>query len=169
MEARHISLGAEETSLRWRDTKRGKFKKKKENKPSRNISPIINRVKAFLTDSFMIFMPITYVVFYLIMGSRDVFRAHMLSGWFYILIPNFIIITLFLYIKGQTPGYKAYNIMLTDDKGGKPALFSLVVRYIIFNISIIIPPFFLITFFTKDKLGIHDILSRTLPQHFKAS
>jgi uncharacterized RDD family membrane protein YckC len=103
------------------------------------------------------------------MGSRDVFRAHMLSGWFYILIPHFIIITLFLYIKGQTPGYKAYNIKLTDDKGRKPTLFSLIVRYIIFNISIIIPPFFLITFFTKDKLGIHDILSRTVPQHFKSS
>jgi len=153
--------------MRWRDTKRGKYKKKKEIKPSKNISPIVDRVKAFLTDSFMIFMPIIYVVFYIVMGSRDEFKAHMLSGWFYILIPYFIITSLFLYFKGQTPGYKAYHIKLTDNLGGKPPFINIVIRYVIFNISIIIPPIFLITFFTKEKLGVHDILSRTLPQHIK--
>jgi len=154
--------------MRWRDTKKGKFKQKETKKYNPNISPVINRIKAFLTDSFMIFMPITYVIFYLVMGSREGFREHMLMGWVYIMIPHFLVTTAFLFFMGQTPGYKAYNIKLTDDKGGKPSLFSLTARYIIFTISIIIPPFFLIMFFTKEKLGVHDILSGTIPQYYKA-
>ena len=154
--------------MRWRDTKKGKFKQKEKKEYIPRISPVINRIKAFLTDSFMIFMPITYAVFYLIIGSREEFRDHMLLGWAYIMIPHFFITNAFLFFRAQTPGCKAYDIKLTNDKGNKPSLFSLIARYIIFTISIIIPPFFLIMFFTKEKLGAHDILSGTIPQNYKA-
>jgi uncharacterized RDD family membrane protein YckC len=102
------------------------------------------------------------------MGSREEFRDHMLMVWIYIFIPHFFVVNAFLFFKGKTPGYKAYNIKLTNNKGEKPSLFSLTTRYIIFTISIIIPPLFLIMFFTKEKLGVHDILSGTIPQNFKS-
>ena len=154
--------------MRWRDAKKGKFKHKIEKKrEALNISPIIERVKAFLTDSFMLFMPIIYIVFYVIMGSREEFRANMLLGWIYILTPHFIITTLFLYIKNQTPGYKAYNIKLYTFKQKKPTLLQVALRYIIFTITMIIFPLLFIPFFTKQKLGLHDYISLTVPLHHK--
>ena len=154
--------------MRWRDAKRGKFKRKTEiKKDTLKISPIINRVKAFLTDSFMLFMPIIYVVFYVVMGSREEFRAHMLLGWVYIFVPHFIITTLFLYLKDQTPGYKAYNIELSTFKSQKPTLVQIAIRYIIFTITIFIFPLLFIPFFTKNRLGLQDYISRTIPIYQK--
>ncbi len=154
--------------MRWRDAKKGKFKHKAEiKKETLNISPIIDRVKAFLTDSFMLFMPIIYIVFYIVMGSREEFRANMLLGWIYILVPHFIITTLFLYIKNQTPGYKAYNIKLCTFKHKKPTLLQVALRYIIFTITMVIFPLLFIPFFTKQKLGLHDYISLSVPLHHK--
>ena len=150
--------------MRWRDAKRGKHKNRSETKKdSIKISPLTDRVKAFLTDSFMIFMPIIYIVFYMIMGSREEFRAHMLMGWIYILTPHLIITTLFLYLKGQTPGYRAYNIKLMSFKDEKPMLFQVILRYIVFTITLFIFPLLFVHFFTKNRLGLQDYISRTLP------
>ncbi len=154
--------------MRWRDAKKGKFKHKiKTKKETLNIAPIVNRVKAFLTDAFMIFMPIIYTVFYLVMGSREEFRANMLMGWIYIFIPHFIITTLFLYIKNQTPGYKAYNIRLSTFKHSKPTFLQVSVRYIVFTVTIFIFPLLFIPFFTKRKLGLQDYISATVPLNSK--
>jgi len=154
--------------MRWRDAKKGKFKHKtKIKKEPLNIAPIGDRIKAFLTDSFMIFMPIIYIVFYVIMGSREEFRAHMLMGWIYILIPHFIITTLFLYIKDQTPGYKAYNVKLSTFKHKKPSFLQIAVRYVVFTITMAIFPLLFIPFFTKQRLGLHDYISVTVPLHSK--
>ena len=154
--------------MRWRDAKKGKFKHKTEAKEEiLNISPVVNRVKAFLTDSFMIFMPIIYIVFYAVMGSREEFRAHMLMGWVYILAPHFIITTLFLYIKNQTPGYRAYDIKLSTFKHKKPTYLQIAVRYIVFTITMAIFPLLFIPFFTQRKLGLHDYISATVPLQYK--
>ena len=154
--------------MRWRDAKKGKFKHKTETKQEvLNISPIVNRVKAFLTDSFMIFMPIIYLVFYVIMGSREEFRAHMLIGWVYILIPHYLVTTLFLYVKNQTPGYKAYNIKLSTFGHTKPSFLQISVRYIVFTLTMAVFPLLFIPFFTKRKLGLHDYISATLPLYHK--
>ncbi len=169
MAALLINPEAEATShMRWRDTKKGKIRPKKETKiilPL--IAPIVNRVKAFLIDTFMIFMPLSYIVFYVIMGSREEFKFHMLTGWIYILIPHFIIITLFLWLKGQTPGYKAYNIKLVGLKHTKVTLLQIILRYIIFTLSLAFIPILFMPFFSKGKLALHDILSRTFPSHLK--
>ncbi len=125
------------------------------------ISPIVNRTKAFVTDSFMIFMPISYLVFYIIMGSREEFRNHMLQGWIYILVPHFIITTAFLFIKNQTPGYKAYNLKLVTFKYKKPKLLQIIIRYIIFTITIFLFPLLFVPFFLHSKLALHDIISGT--------
>ena len=150
--------------MRWRDVKKGKIDLEKDAKePSLQASPILYRIKAFLTDSFMISMPIMYLVFYIIMGSREEFGAHMLLGWTYILIPHFLITTGFLYFKNQTPGYKAYNLKLVTFKMEKPTFFQIAIRYIIFTLTLTIFPLLFITFFTKNRYGLPDIISQTIP------
>ncbi len=150
--------------MRWRDVKKGKINLEEEvKKPSFQSSPVLYRIKAFLTDSFMISMPIVYLVFYIIMGSREEFRAHMLLGWIYILIPHFLVTTGFLYIKNQTPGYKAYNLKLVTFKMQKPTFFQVAVRYIIFTLTLAIFPLLFITFFNKNRYGLQDIISQTVP------
>ncbi len=97
------------------------------------------------------------------MGSREGFKEHMLQGWIYILVPQIVIVTLFLYFKNQTPGYKAYNIKLMTIKMQKPSFFQVFARTILFSICtfLIIPLFY--PFFQKDKLSIHDLITKTIP------
>jgi len=150
--------------MRWRDVKKGNVNLEKgQEEPSLQVSPILDRIKAFLTDSFMISMPIVYIVFYIIMGSREEFGAHMLLGWIYILIPHFLVTTGFLYFKNQTPGYKAYNLKLVTFKMKKPTFFQIAIRYIVFTLTLAIFPLLFITFFTKNRFGLPDIISRTIP------
>ena len=150
--------------MRWRDVKKGKIDLKEDAKTSLlKSSPILDRVKAFLTDSFMIVTPIMYTVFYIVMGSREEFRAHMLLGWIYILIPHFIVTTFFLYLKNQTPGYKVYDLKLLTFKMEKPTFFQIAVRYLVFTLTLAIFPLLFVTFFTKNKYGLQDIISQTMP------
>jgi len=77
---------------RFRDVKQGKVSEKEQTKepslkPKRDYASKGNKFKAFLTDSFMLVMPIMYVVFYLVMGGREGFAEHKILGWLYILIP----------------------------------------------------------------------------------
>ena len=151
---------------RFRDVKQGKIVDIKEKETSPHTSPhyasVRLKIKAFLTDAFMLVMPILYVVFYLIMDGREDFATHKLLGWAYILIPLVIVQTLFMFKTGQTPGYRAYNITLIDEKTQKkPSLFIILFR----NLSAILSLFTLIgwalMFFRKDNKTLHDLLSAT--------
>ena len=151
---------------RFRDVKQGKEKEIVSEKiPSAdkwNYASAGMKIKAFLTDSFMLVMPIMYVVFYLIMGGREGFAEHKAMGWVYILIPLVIVQTIFMFKTGQTPGYRAYNLILIDDTTGKkPSLFIILFR----NLSAILSLFtffgWIMMFFRKDKKTLHDLLSGT--------
>jgi uncharacterized RDD family membrane protein YckC len=150
--------------VKWRDVKKGKGVKKRQNVDNTpQVAPIVNRVKAFLTDSFMIFMPICYVVIYAILGSREAFQAHMLYGWIYVLVPHLIITTLFLFYKGQTPGYKAYDIKLINKKAGNVTLTQIVLRYFLLMATMIVFPLLFLAFFRQDKKSLQDIITKTYP------
>ncbi len=151
---------------RFRDVKQGKEKEIVIEKPHSankwNYASAGIKIKAFLTDSFMLVMPIMYVVFYLIMGGREGFAEHKAMGWIYILIPLVIVQTIFMFKTGQTPGYRAYKITLIDDTTGeKPSLFIILFR----NLSAILSLFtffgWIMMFFRKDKKTLHDLLSGT--------
>jgi uncharacterized RDD family membrane protein YckC len=144
---------------RWRDVKKGKVEKKEEKKRI-HYAKITDRLKAFLTDTFMITMPIIYIVIYLIMGDREAFKEHMAQGWLYIIIPHFIIVTLLWTIKGQTPGMKAYNIKVVKYKDLTNINFlQAVIRYIFLPISIISVVGLLIAFFREDRATLADLIS----------
>ena len=120
------------------------------------------KIKAFLTDSFMLVMPIMYVVFYLIMGGREGFAEHKAMGWIYILIPLVIVQTIFMFRTGQTPGYRAYNLTLIDDTTGKkPSLFIILFRNLAAILSLFTFFGWIMMFFRKDKKTLHDLLSGT--------
>lgn len=154
--------------MRWRDVKQGRQSaplaaKKKTQSTIPPIAPIIDRIKAFITDTFMVTMPIMYFVFYVVMGSREAFSENMTLGWLYIAIPHFIIVLLLFYFKGQTPGYKYVQIKLVDSEGNPPALLQIAFRYFFFAASIPLIAGLFICFIRKDRKNMHDIFSGTMP------
>ena len=152
--------------VRFRDLKQGKtpnleeLKKRKKSNESRYITTR-ERMKAFVTDSFMILMPIMYAVIYLVMGSREGFAQRKLLGWLYILIPYVAITATFIAKSGQTPGMRAYNMRVVDIRSkNKPSMGQAYLRQILGLVD-----FFLFTWlvgvFRKDNRTLHEILSRT--------
>ncbi len=147
---------------RWRDIKQGRVEKnKRTQEPIFIPASIPDRLKAFLIDTFMITMPIIYIVIYLVMGSREGFREHMGQGWLYIIIPHMIIVVGLWRFKGQTPGMRAYDIkIVTFHNPKKPiTLLQAMLRYILMPISIVSIVGILLPFFRKDRQTLHDILS----------
>jgi len=121
-----------------------------------------DKIKAFITDSFMLLMPIMYIVFYLVMGGREVFAEHKMLGWVYILIPLVIVQTLFLAKTAQTPGYRAYNLRLIDESTGeKPSFFIILFRNLCALLSFFSIIGWVMMFFRKDRKTLHDLLSHT--------
>lgn len=150
--------------MRWRNVKQGKKQKKTEEKEEQNIpyASILDKTKAFLTDTFMITFPLIYIVIYFVMGDRQEFSENMAQGWLYIAIPHFVIVMLFWSIKGQTPGYKAYEIKLIDvSTMEKPSIVLLVLRYFIFLVSLLSMIGLIMAFFRKDRRSLHDLISGT--------
>ena len=150
---------------RFRNVKQGKIEKAlpKENPASKYpYASTGNKLKAFLTDAFMLVMPLMYIVFYLVMGGREGFSGHKALGWLYILVPLVIIQTIFMFKTGQTPGYRAYNLTLINEASGeKPSLAIILFR----NASAILSLFsifgWVMMFFRKDHKTLHDLLSGT--------
>ncbi len=149
---------------RFRDVKQGKAPSKDtiQVKEEVNLISKASYFKAFLTDSFMLLMPIMYIVFYLVFGGREGFAEHRALGWLYILVPLTIIEILLLYFKGQTPGMKAYDIVLVSiyDKEKKPTLIQIIIRQIFAKVSFLLF-LWLIVLFMKRVRTPHDFIAQT--------
>ncbi|BAF70949.1 RDD family protein [Nitratiruptor sp. SB155-2] len=154
--------------MRWRSVKQGKIDKSQTETKQKDYSPapISDRLKAFLTDTFMITMPIMYIVIYLVMGSREGFREHMAAGWLYIIIPHYLIVTFLWTIKGETPGMRAYDMKIIRwNSLENPNFFQSTIRYIAMPFSILSIVGVVIAFFRKDKATFHDLISLTRMIH----
>jgi len=154
------------TKQRFRDVKQGRIKaSSSEIKSTKAIVRYASsslKIKAFLTDAFMLVMPIMYSVFYLVMDGREGFSSHKLLGWMAILIPLVIVQTLFMQYSAQTPGYRAYNIKVIDAKTQqKPPFFSILFRNICAILSLFTFVGWMMMFFRKDNKTLHDFLSDT--------
>jgi uncharacterized RDD family membrane protein YckC len=151
--------------MRWRDVKQNKISKKELVENKKPLIPYAStslKIKAFITDSFLLAMPLFYIVIYLVMGGRDGFSENILLGWAYILIPLGVGLSLFYSIAGQSPGMKAQEIkVISNQTGEKPNIVSSVLRFVFFNMVFFSGLGLLIGFFTKDKRGLHDLLSGT--------
>jgi len=154
---------------RFRDVKQGRAKAEEQKSEKRQVqqnnreyASVGEKLKAFLTDSFMLLMPIMYIVFYLVMGGREGFAEHKAVGWLYILLPLVIVQTVFMFKTGQTPGYRAYNIEVIDEATGKrPSLFLILFRNLSAILSMATLFGWMLMFFRKDNKNLHDLLSNT--------
>lgn len=152
---------------KWRDIKQNRNKTtQKESINNLTLiesSSIPSRLKAFLTDTFLITTPIFYIVIYFIMGSGEEFAQNRTLGWSIIFTTHFIIISIFWLKSGQTPGLKAYDCKLVDLKTKqRVSLLQVCVRYIITTLSVISIFLLFIPFFRSDKKTIQDIFSSTI-------
>ena len=93
---------------KWRDVKQNRIQETKVetiNKSSRDeLASLPSRLKAFLTDTFLITTPILYIVIYLVMGSGEEFSQNRSLGWGIIFTVHALIILIFWLKNGQTPG-----------------------------------------------------------------
>ena len=158
---------------RFRDIKQGKVTPSYSEEEKVKIKNLIanngQKIKAALTDSFMLMMPIIYAVFYLVMDGRESFESNKLLGWIYILLPFILVQTAFMYWgDGQTPGYRNYKIRVVDSKTlERPPLFSFLFRNILMILGLATVVGWLMMFFRKDKKGLHDMLSQTMVINIK--
>jgi len=150
---------------RWRDIKKGKVKHsstktQQEYIVGRCTSPL-NRIKAFLTDMFLIMMPIMYITTYIIMDGKDSFQGSEMARWITMIVYGAIIIV-FWVKKGQTPGFKAYDLVLIDDKTKQTLpIVKATLRYFMFLVSAVSILGFLVAFVRKDKKTFQDIVMQT--------
>jgi uncharacterized RDD family membrane protein YckC len=148
---------------RWRDAKKNKTTIKTASTPefSEN-APILQRLKAFIIDMFLIMMPIMYITTYLIMDGKDDFQSSDMARW----ITSFVygaIIVAFWKIKGQTPGLKAYELIVLDKKSKeKLTLSKSILRYVAFIISAMSIVGWFVPFFRKDKATLQDMVAGSI-------
>ena len=149
--------------MRWRDVKQNKAPEpisKPIPQPDRAYANLPDRFKAFLTDTFLLAMPIFYLVIYLVFDGLKEVETYRTQAWLYILVPLGIIISLFYTIAGQTPGMRAYGLKIVEHKTGeKPNFLLSLLRFFFFNLLFIftIPSLY----FRKDRRGLHDQFSGT--------
>ena len=149
---------------RFRDTKQKRATNTdKVEKPKIPFASLGVKAKAFLTDIFMLLMPLFYVSIYLVFDGLEDVAKHRLSAWAFAIIPFLLLLTLFmLKDEGRSPGARSQGLKVIEFHTlEKPSLFSTVFRNLMLPFSMFIPIFWLIPFFRKDKQMLHDLLSAT--------
>ncbi len=140
-------------------------KQTKENKPTKVkilYARYPDRIKAFITDMFMIYAPIMYILTYLVLGGKDEFQASTLAPLIATTMYG-IIYALFLSKTGQTPGKKAYEIKVVDYKTQKNISFvKAFIRFVAFLFSATILVGLLLPIFRKDNKMLHDLICSTI-------
>ena len=123
---------------------------------------IVDRIKAFITDMFMIYVPILYIITYAVMDGKDEFQSSDIAPFIGVLLYG-IIYVLFLWKSGQTPGKKAYTIRVVDYKThNKITLMQAILRFIGFLFSATILIGLVFPFYRKDKRALHDLIANTV-------
>ena len=130
-------------------------------KPKAKIAPRFERAKAFLVDLFLLYVPVLYIVCYVVLGSKEAFwanqTAHIFCSAFFGIVQ-----AVFFSTKAQSPGLRAYELYVIDlNTGRKISFLRAILRYILFLISAALLFGLLLSFLRKDTLALHDLLSQT--------
>ena len=121
-----------------------------------------DRIKALITDMFMIYAPILYIITYIFMGGKDEFQnsdfAPLLGVTLYGLIYAILLAKL-----AQTPGKKAYSIKVVDSETHQHiSFFRALFRFVAFLFSATILIGLLFPFYRKDNRTLHDLVTNTI-------
>lgn len=126
-----------------------------------NYANYANRVKAQIVDMFMIYIPILYIITYVILNGKEDFQTSQLAELSGVVLYGLIYATL-LSKFGQTPGKKAYAIKVVDSTTMQRISFlRALFRFIAFLISATTLLGLLVPFYRKDKRALHDLLAKT--------
>ena len=153
---------------KWRDVKQNRVQNKvvndsKVKSPKSDLASLGLRLKAFLTDTFLITTPILYTVSNLIMGSGEDFAQNRSLGWGIIFAVHASIILIFWLKNGQTPGLRAYEIKLVDSiTKQRVSVIQVLIRYVTTLFAVVSIFLLFLPFFNKDKKTIQDIFSNTI-------
>jgi len=146
--------------MRFRNIKN--IKNNTSQKPKYIYAKYTSRIKAFITDMFMIYAPILYISAYVIMDGKDDFQASQLAPLLSTTLYG-LIYALLLSKFGQTPGKKAYEMKVVDSKNGKNiGFFRAIIRFIAFLFTASTLLGLLLPLYRKDKKALHDLLVNTL-------
>ena len=130
-------------------------------------SKFSDRIKAFITDMFMIYMPIMYFITYVVLNGKEDFQESQLAPLIAVIIYA-LIYAIFLAKFGQTPGKKAYSLKVVDDKTGNYiGFFRSLFRYFMFLLTASTVIGIFIPFYRKDKKALHDLICNTLVVRIK--
>lgn len=120
------------------------------------------RIKAFIVDLFMIYVPILYIITYIFMGDKESFLSSNLAPFAAVLLYASIE-AIFVSKSGQTPGKKAYEIVIVDEKTSKNISFiRAFFRFVMFLLSATTLLGLLVGLYRADKRVLHDILAKTV-------
>lgn len=149
--------------MRWRKLKQtAQIKPKQKTVKRVYYARYPDRVKALIIDLFMIYLPILYLMTYVVFRDKKTLLMSNIALFSGIALYG-IIYALFLSKTGQTPGKKAYNIKVVDSVTFKKISFiRAVCRFIAFLFTwlTVFGAFF--PFYTKRRRALHDILCRTV-------
>ena len=147
---------------RFRELKKGSSSSKGSTNNSVIYAKYTDRIKAFITDLFMIYTPILYAITYVVLGNKEAFQ-HSFWGPFSAVVLYGIIYALFIAKTGQTPGKKAYKIKVVDASTHENISFlRALVRFIAFLFGATILIGVLFPFYNKEKKALHDMIANTI-------
>ncbi|PHQ55196.1 MAG: transporter [Sulfurimonas sp.] len=143
-----------------------KLKQKKQTSKPRKVNILYarypHRIKALITDMFMIYMPIMFFITYVALSGKDALQSSSLAPLIATSLYG-IIYSIFLSKTGQTPGKKAYDIKVVDYKSQKNLSFIMaLLRFIAFLFSATTIVGLFIPFFRKDNKTLHDLICGTI-------
>ena len=149
--------------MRFRDLKKQSQKNNQTIPKELRILPTyyIYRIKALIVDLFMIYMPIMYIMTYLILDGKDDLQSSNLAPFIATLVYGFIY-SIFVSRTGQTPGKKAYEIQVVDLKTRKKISYlRSFLRFCAFLFTITTLFGVFLPLVRKDNRMLHDILVMT--------
>ena len=151
--------------MRFRNIKKNSKKHTKSTNKTKQkyiYARFIDRVKAFITDMFMIYMPIMYFITYIVLSGKDDLQGSEIAPL--MAVGSYALIYAFLVSKfGQTPGKKAYDLKVVDDKtGNNIGFFQALFRFVIFLVTMTTVLGAFLPFYRKDKKALHDLVCNTL-------
>ena len=149
--------------MRFRDLKKQRKKQQSQKKEvSLHYVSYPDKIKALITDMFMIYAPILYIITYGVMGDKDAFQASQLAPLMGVTLYG-VVYAILLAKFGQTPGKKAYTMKVVDEKTLEHIGFlRALCRFFAFLFSATILFGLLTPFFRKDKKALHDIICKTV-------
>ena len=135
---------------------------KEELKTQVHYAKYTDRIKAFITDMFMIYAPILYIITYGFMGGKEAFQESVYAPLIGVTLYGIIYATLLSKL-AQTPGKKAYTIKVVDIKTKQNiGFFRAMLRFVSFLFSATILLGLLVPFYRKDNRALHDLMSGTI-------